>query len=279
MKQIKHNWYLFLTAIMFLTRLPVPKNIPHSQDLLQGSARYFSWVGIFIGLFGALVFAGLGYFFSPAFSIIGSMITTLFVTGAFHEDGLADCFDAFGGGWTKEKILTIMKDSRLGTFGVVGVVMALALKFILLLELCGYFPVYVVAFLLIPAHAMSRLFAVTVMQQLPYVQDIDTSKSKPLANRKLYPREILIATIGAAVPLTALLLLLPQPNFFLHPSSVLHIPKRLIILLLPMLLLRYLAVRFFKKWIGGYTGDCLGATQQICELGFYLGCLLLWRSI
>lgn len=279
MKHVKYNWHLFLTAIMFLTRLPMPKNIPHSNELLQGSSRYFSWVGIFIGLCGGLVLAGLGYFFSPALSIIGSMIATLLLTGAFHEDGLADCFDAFGGGWSKEKILTIMKDSRLGTFGVVGLVMALALKFSLLLELSSYFPIYVVAFLLLPAHALSRLLAVTVMQQLSYVQDIDLSKSKPLANRKLTQKEIVIATLGAAIPLTALLILLPQPNFYLNPGTVLQIPKRLILLLLPALVLRYFAVRFFKKWIGGYTGDCLGATQQICELGFYLGCLLLWRSI
>ncbi|MFX7768368.1 adenosylcobinamide-GDP ribazoletransferase, partial [Acinetobacter baumannii] len=85
-------------------------NLPHSYTHLQGSARYFSWVGICIGAAAAIAFFLTHLFFSTALAIILSMITTLLITGAFHEDGLADCFDAFGGGWSKEQILTIMKD-------------------------------------------------------------------------------------------------------------------------------------------------------------------------
>ncbi|MCA6448544.1 MAG: adenosylcobinamide-GDP ribazoletransferase [Chitinophagaceae bacterium] len=278
-KVIKHNAHLFLTAIMFLTRIPVPKNLPHSYTHLQGSARYFSWVGICIGAAAAIAFFLTHLFFSTALAIILSMITTLLITGAFHEDGLADCFDAFGGGWSKEQILTIMKDSRLGTYGVIGIVGALSLKYIILFDLAIKVPALQITFIFITAHAFSRMMAVTVMQQLSYVQDIDISKSKPLANQKLRTGEIIVVTLGAAIPLaTFLFYLSPQP-LLINPSSIIKIPYRLCLLLAPAFLLRYVAVRFFKKWIGGYTGDCLGATQQICEIGFYIGCLLLWKSI
>ncbi|MFX4790150.1 adenosylcobinamide-GDP ribazoletransferase, partial [Acinetobacter baumannii] len=91
---------------------------------------------------------------------------TLLITGAFHEDGLADCFDAFGGGWSKEQILTIMKDSRLGTYGVIGIVGALSLKYIILFDLAIKVPALQITFIFITAHAFSRMMAVTVMQQL-----------------------------------------------------------------------------------------------------------------
>jgi adenosylcobinamide-GDP ribazoletransferase len=276
---IRYHWHLFLTAIMFLTRIPVPKNLPHSQSLLQGAARYFSWVGILIGGSAAFIYWVTHYFFSPALSVLLSMITTLLITGAFHEDGLADCFDAFGGGWNKEKILTIMKDSRLGTYGVIGLVAALSLKFILLYDIAADVPLKNMILLLITAHTFSRLMAVTVMQQLTYVQDIDLSKSKPLANEQLSTWEIIIATLGAAIPLTLLLFFLLPISLLENPGMVLKIPFQLFILLAPALIFRNRAIKFFKKWIGGYTGDCLGATQQICEIGFYFGYLLLWKSI
>jgi adenosylcobinamide-GDP ribazoletransferase len=278
-KVIKHNIHLFLTAIMFLTRIPVPKNLPHSDAHLQGSARYFSWVGIGVGAAASIVFLLAHLFFSTALAIILSMVTTLIITGAFHEDGLADCFDAFGGGWSKDKILTIMKDSRLGTYGVIGLLVSLSLKYTLLLDLSSATSAVEMIFILITAHAFSRMMAVTVMQQLNYVQDIDISKSKPLANQKLLLNEVITVTLGAAVPLTALLFYCTPQSLISNPSAVIKIPYRLFLLLAPALFLRYLAVRFFNKWIGGYTGDCLGATQQICEIGFYIGCLLLWKSI
>ncbi len=96
---------VFLTAVMFFTRIPVPKNIDHSRYMLQRSARYFSWVGILVGAIGAVIFFLAAKIFSPALSIAFSMLATILTTGAFHEDGFADCCDAFGGGWTKEKIL------------------------------------------------------------------------------------------------------------------------------------------------------------------------------
>ena len=124
---------------MFLTRIPVGKNLPYSTANLQSSARYFSWVGLLVGLVGALILIIVNFYFSSALSIAISMLATIILTGAFHEDGLADCFDAFGGGWSNSTILTIMKDSRLGTYGVVGLITSLSIKYLLLLELCAAF--------------------------------------------------------------------------------------------------------------------------------------------
>ena len=219
--------------------------------------------------------------FSPALSIAFSMLATILLTGSFHEDGLADCCDAFGGGWTPEKILTIMKDSRLGTYGVVGLITVLCFKFLLLLEMVNYFPATTVAMILVAGHSSSRFFATTIMQQLPYVQDIDSSKSKPLADRRLTKMEQLISVTGAGLPLLLLYsgdylnpTILKFTNTLMNPTVYF-----LLIALIPPLIARFFAARFFKKWIGGYTGDCLGAAQQICEIAFYIGCLLLWKFI
>lgn len=269
---------------MFFTRIPVG-NLPFAKEHLQASARYFSWVGILVGLAGAFVLVLSNGLFSPALAILFSMIATILLTGSFHEDGFADCCDAFGGGWTKEKILTIMKDSRLGTYGVVGLILILSLKFLLLLELRQFFSVELVAAMLICAHANSRFWATTIMQQLPYVQDIDASKSKPLADRVLTKTEMLVLILGVILPLAGVFIAFSGFNktaALIPPFSFqyfLWLLGFILLLQIPALLLQTYAARYFKKWIGGYTGDCLGATQQVCEIAFYLGCLLIWKFI
>lgn len=257
---MKKDINIFLTALMFFTRIPVPKNIDHSQDMLQKSARYFSWVGILVGVIGAIVFLILNQVFSPPLSFAFSILATILTTGSFHEDGFADCCDAFGGGWTKAKILTIMKDSRLGTYGVVGLIAILGCKFLLLMELLRYQQPEKIALSIIAAHSISRLMAVSIMQQYEYVQDLDTSKSKPLADRKLTGKEIIIAIIGTLM-------------------TFIFLPTIFLIAWIPVIVVRWYAGRYFKKWIGGYTGDCLGATQQICEVAFYISILLISKYL
>lgn len=280
---MKHQWLLFKTALMFFTRIPVG-TLPFKQAHLQASARYFSWVGIVVGIVGAIVLVLANMLFSPALTILFSMIATILLTGSFHEDGFADCCDAFGGGWNKEKILTIMKDSRLGTYGVVGLILVLSLKFLLLLELMQFFPIELVAITLIAAHANSRFWATTIMQKLPYVQDIDSSKSKPLADRVLTYSEMAVLFLGVILPLIGVFVWFSVLNAAvapipLSPRFFLWLAGFIVLVQLPALILQRYAANYFKKWIGGYTGDCLGATQQVCEIAFYLGCLLLWKFI
>ncbi|MBN8719122.1 MAG: adenosylcobinamide-GDP ribazoletransferase [Sediminibacterium magnilacihabitans] len=255
---MKHQWHVFLTAVMFLTRIPVPHNIDHSSGMLQKAARYFTWVGLVVGVIGGGVFFLLNKYLPGSLSIAFSMLATILATGAFHEDGFADCCDAFGGGWTKEKILLIMKDSRLGTYGVVGLLGVLGFKFLLLSSLIVLCDPLHLALLIIAAHSTSRLMAIGIMQSYSYVQDTDTSKSKPIASRKLTTLELLIAVSGALLPM-----LLLKPALWL--------------VLLPMGIACWWAGRYFHKWIGGYTGDCLGATQQLTELVFYLSVFFIIR--
>lgn len=269
---IKHEYNCFLSSLQFLTRIKVPDSFVYKQEYLQQSSRYFSLVGIIVGAISALIYLVLNKYLSNDLAILGYMLTSIWITGAFHEDGLADVCDAFGGGWNKEKILVIMKDSRLGTFGLIGLLAAFATKFLLLKELPGFMPPSLtpslnplvnyktMILLMIAAHSLSRFMPVTIIQQFAYVADTDLSKSKPLSNSVLSPLSLAICFLFAVLPLV-----------FLSPWYLL--------VLIPMYLCRTLLARFFVKWIGGYTGDCLGATQQVTEVVFYLSALIIWRYI
>jgi adenosylcobinamide-GDP ribazoletransferase len=187
-------------------------------------------------------------------SVLISMIAGILTTGAFHEDGFADVCDGFGGGWTKEKILDIMKDSRTGAYGTIGVALILLFKFITLIEM----PLSVILVVIVAAHSFSRLCAVGVVASSVYVRENDDAKAKPLA-KIITMKEIIPAVIFGCLPL-------------------LFLGKLSIALFLPIIATYFLR-RYFHKWIGGYTGDCLGATQQIAELMFYLGILAAWKFI
>jgi adenosylcobinamide-GDP ribazoletransferase len=172
------------------------------------------------------------------------------ITGAFHEDGLADMADGIGGAFSVEKRLVIMKDSRIGTYGAVTLLMALLLKFTLLVELAMHGSVHLLLSIVLAA-SLSRSLAGSLISALPYVTDSEHSKSKPLAQAQSSSELITLLAIGA-IPL------------LFYPSSVVFI------LLIVLVIFRYL----FKKWllarIGGFTGDCLGAAQQISELLIYI---------
>src|SRR5579859_194019 len=135
---MKNEWKVFLAAIQFLTRIQVPAGIGHEPALLQQAPKYFPLVGWILGALSALFFLVFARYISTDVGILASMITGLLITGAFHEDGFADVCDGFGGGWTKEKILLIMKDSRIGAFGAMGLIFILGTKFLLLRELPGF---------------------------------------------------------------------------------------------------------------------------------------------
>ncbi len=127
---IRKEITIFLTAIMFYTRIPIPANTEFSTDYLNKATRYFPFIGLLVGGIGAVIFL-LGHFILPLHvAIILSMVSTILVTGAFHEDGFSDFSDGFGGGYTKERILEIMKDSRIGTYGAVALLLMLLTKFL-----------------------------------------------------------------------------------------------------------------------------------------------------
>jgi adenosylcobinamide-GDP ribazoletransferase len=239
---------------MFYTRIPCPPNITHDPDYLNKATRYFPMMGWIVGGMAALVFGLSSYFFNPPICILLSMVASILTTGAFHEDGWADVCDGFGGGWTKEKILEIMKDSRTGAYGSIGMALMLLFKYIVQTEI----QVTQLCVVMIAAHSFSRLCAVGMVATSVYVRENDDAKAKPLA-KTITIREIIPAFIFGVAPLWM-------------------IGKYCLAIIPPILLTIYMR-RYFHKWIGGYTGDCLGAIQQVSELMFYLGILMAWKFI
>jgi adenosylcobinamide-GDP ribazoletransferase len=247
MKLIKNQWRYFLTAVLFFTRIPIHFETFNELDLNKAT-RFFPLVGILVGTVGAIIF----YIFQPllplSIAVLVSMVATILLTGAFHEDGLADAADGLGGGWTKEQVLTIMVDSRIGSYGAIALVMALLMKHQALVEQSANF----IPIALIAGHGLSRLCAVFVMYTQEYVKS--HGKSKPLAT-KISIHELIIAMFFGLAPL-----------FFIGKSC-------LIALLFVFIVWRWFSYKI-KSRIGGYTGDCLGAMQQITEITFYLGLLV-----
>ncbi len=245
---------VFFTAIMFLTRLPVPRWTDHSPEYLREAPRYFPVVGWIVGGFSGLAYWIFARFISVDIGVAASMITGMLVTGCFHEDGFADVCDGMGGGWTKEKILMIMKDSRIGAYGAIGLISILGTKFLLLKAIPFFIPTVVTA------HSVSRLMPVLVMKAGVYAADPDQSKARPLAGPSISGTSDIVAIVLALAPFVLL-------------------PRYFPIVIVPALFVTYGMYRWFFKWIGGYTGDCLGAIQQVTEITVYLGCILLWRYL
>lgn len=252
--KIRTQLIYFFAALRFFTRLPIPAWVGHSQDQLNHAARYFPLVGILVGLIAATVTLLAALVLPVSIAIVLGMAASILATGAFHEDGFADACDGFGGGWDKSQILTIMKDSRVGSYATVGVALLLLAKWNALVEIAASFDLPTLGLTLIAAHATSRLAATCLIFTLNYVREDAAAKAKPLAVRMM-PHELLIAVMTGLTPC----ILLPASH--------------LLIALVAVALCTWLAARYFVRRIGGYTGDCLGATQQIAELAFYLGLL------
>jgi len=151
--KVKEQINLFLTAVMFYSRIPVPRSLGFSNERLNRATRYFPLIGWIVGGIGALVFYGLNWILPVEVAVFLSMMATIFATGAFHEDGFADFCDGFGGGYTREKIFTIMKDSRIGTYGTVGLIGMLGTKFLALQSL----PPLIIPLVLVAGHALSLI--------------------------------------------------------------------------------------------------------------------------
>ena len=250
---MRYELELFFNALRFFTRVPVPAWVGYSTDLLNNAARYFPAVGWLVGGAGAAVFWCLGYVLPASVALLLSMAATLLITGAFHEDGFADSCDGFGGGWEKSRVLAIMKDSRIGSYGTIGIGLMLATKFAALHEMDDER----VVLALLVAHPLSRLAATLLMRALDYVRDDDSSKSRPLAHK--------LSNFGLA-----------WAGFFgLLPLLLLGWSEALAVLALAAFV-TWRAAAYFLRRIGGYTGDCLGAAQQATELAVYLGLHVAW---
>lgn len=239
--------HTFLTALMFFTRIPVPATLPYSKDLLNKALRFFPLVGGIVGAIGAgSLWLGMLVFPFPL-ALLLSMLVTIFVTGAFHEDGFADFCDGYGGGLTTEKVLEIMKDSRLGTYGTVGLTAMLATKFMAL----SYLSIPLIFLVMVTAHIFSRFIPVLLVYTTPYIREDALSKAKPIGNQTT-KTSVVIALITSLIPLL----------FLDWPIIVGLIVVSAIVL--------WLFRTYIMKRTGGYSGDVLGALQQLVEVTFYL---------
>ena len=256
---IKYEWRLLLVAVQFLTRLPVPQFANYNPQWLHQSSRHFPGVGLLVGLLCAGVFWLGSILFTP---LVAGVISTAFgikLTGAFHEDGLADSCDGLGGGLTRERTLEIMKDSRLGTYGVLGLVSALLIKISLLASM----PLSVAIVALIIGHTASRLLCISLLTLLPYGGEIEHAKAKPMAQQ---------LTSFQGLLSSGWLLLAGVLVVLLFPATVQQIGiwQWLLALLLGIVATDYMR-RLLHRRLEGYTGDGLGATQQLSEIAIYIG--------
>ncbi|MDO8206434.1 MAG: adenosylcobinamide-GDP ribazoletransferase [Gallionella sp.] len=250
---------IFLTALQFFTRIPVPAWVGHSAQQLAQASRYFPLTGIVVGALCAAVLMIAAQVLPLTLAVGLSMTAGILITGAFHEDGLSDFADGLGGGFTRDKALAIMKDSRVGAYGAISLILVLLLKYQALTALCGSHSLLFAASALIAAHGFSRLMAASLMLTQRYIRDDDSARAKPAA-QQISPVSFIIALLTGIAPL--ILLYVAGAHAFNLFAAVAA----------SLLMRAYLAWRLQKR-LGGYTGDCLGAVQQLTELAFYLGLL------
>ncbi len=263
LKKMKDQIKIFFTALMFYTRIPCPSNIDHNPDMLNKASRYFSLIGWIVGGISFLVFYISSILFDQSIAVVFSLAAGILITGAFHEDGFADVVDGFGGGWGKQNILDIMKDSRLGAFGAISIVLLVLLKYLaldaLLLNVEKW---YLSLLIFVSYHSLARLTSINIVFTSQYSREDEYSKAKPIA-KTFGLNEIAGAYFFAIIPL---MLLVYQSLEFIY-------------VMIPLFILFFLSKRYFEKRLDGYTGDCLGAVEQLAEctcILFYLG---LWKFI
>ena len=233
----------FSTGIHFLTRLPLPRHAPPGDRAVGQSVWAFPLAGVVVGLIGALVYAlahRLGLPSWPSASL--AVAATLGVTGCLHEDGLADTADGFGGGDTTERKLDIMRDSRIGTYGVCALALSLLLRTGALASLAEP---GMVAAALIAAHAAARATMPVVMFLVPPARrdGLSYAAGQPSAARVAVAAVLAVLILGLCLgPLLAVV--------------------AVVLLAIVIALMAGLS----ERQIGGQTGDVLGAIEQISEI-------------
>lgn len=261
MKFLAYQWQVLVIAITFLTRLPLPIR-EFSQTKLDKSSGYFGIVGLFIGVWLAFWLWFLSMYLPTDIAVILMMMLGFYSTGGFHEDGLADVCDGFGGGYSKTKKHQIMKDSRLGTYGALGLFSVLLLKFHALQTLANA-SLLVTLVSIVAMQSLSRVFATTFIVTTPY-SDGNETNAKPQAS-KVYASSILLLLFTTSVSLSLI--------YSVSTGAI-------VLVFTTMFALLHLVLRkWFLHHISGYTGDCLGFSQQAFEILGYLILLIALEQI
>ena len=243
----------FLIAVQFLTRLPVPRVLHNSEAELGKASAFFPLVGVIVGGGAALVFALMQRLLPVSASVLCAIVFAAFITNGFHEDGLADTFDGLGGGWTKDRVLEIMRDSRIGTYGTLAVIFVVLGK----LNFLSSLPQGQIWRWMIVGHTAARWTILPLCAWLPYARAEGQGK---LVARQVGTLEIVI---GTTTTLLVILLLLPW--------------QAALVTFLTTALVTFLSGLYFRARLQGITGDCLGAANQLTEVGLYLTAVILLR--
>ncbi|MFC3914044.1 adenosylcobinamide-GDP ribazoletransferase [Pseudaeromonas sharmana] len=249
----KEYFIRFCLAVAFFSRLPIPAAVPFSPERLNRASAFFALVGTCIGILVAVTTWVTALWWPLDVAVLLGMLFSLRLTGAFHEDGLADMADGLGGGLNTERKLAIMKDSRLGTYGAVSLFGGLLLKWQLLVGI-GEHGIAGLCGALIGMHTVSRAIAGSLIADTPYVRAAG-SKAKPLAERQSCRDTLFLLCSAGAV------------------SALLFSPLVALLLWSLGALFHWSLRRYLLAQLGGFTGDCLGAGQQIMELIGYLALL------
>lgn len=250
-KALACQWQWGCLAVSFLTRLPVPIRGEVTPQALGRCHRWFSLVGALIGLGLALVYWGFEQMFPAPVAVFVTLGISLWLTGALHEDGLADCMDGLGGGKDVAQRLAIMKDSRVGSYGVLALIVSLLGRWLLLSTLAQQ-DTGLVMMALITSHSLSRGLAAFMMGILPYLRCDRDSKVHALTGHHRPSDRGWLTGVGVLVTVLVA-----------GMSSG-------VILLVVTALCGLILYRWLKQQLGGVTGDALGAVQQMTELLLYL---------
>jgi len=243
-------------ALAFFTRLPVPRSVPAPHGAARARAAGLApLIGWLVGGCAALAYALAATFLPSPVAVALALVVSVLITGALHEDGLADFCDGFGAGDDRERVLAIMADSRSGVYGVLGVVLVVLLRYTTLSGVAASAGTLAVVATLIAGHALSRFLCVSFMHTHSYVRPDPQAKGRKLS-APMDATTLALATLPGILPLA----------LFWIPGVPLAM-----LALAPALLVRAWLGRLFTRRIGGYTGDCLGAAQQLTLCGFYLG--------
>ena len=271
----------YLLAVQFFTRIPVTGRLADwvgfSPAMLRSSAGHFPGVGWLVGALVAGFTAWLMDSLAPSMFVplvaatLGTALGVL-LTGAFHEDGLADVADGLGGTLDRERALVIMKDSRVGAFGAIAVMLALLSK-VVLLALLGSVSAAWLCTALFLGHVVSRTWPLLLIRLLEHVGDVAGSKSKPLADQ-ISGRSLLAAFIWCFIALALVGYAQIATEFIVTEPQATPFWQIILGGLLTSAVAWVLMWRWFWQRLQGFTGDCLGTTQQVCEIAFYLGLAL-----
>ena len=232
---------------MFFTRLPFWKIAEVPAEYFKNIVSLWPLAGWLTSGISVLVLYAAALVFPASVAVVLAIASRLLVTGCLHEDGLADFFDGFGGGRNREGILAIMKDSHIGSYGTIGLILYFALLFLTLNSL----PLEVAGAAMLAGDPFSKAVSGMIINRLPYARKAEEAKNRTVYSR-MTAGEYAACILCGIVPLVWL----PSTHYLLAT--------------LAPLLVWYLLTTYMKKKIGGYTGDCCGAMFLLTELAFYL---------